>query len=318
MSSWCTRRVPLFPFFLFLFFFLFLLSPRRPVALRSGLSYPTLVNLLECTPTPLAPSTRARALALVHLLGEFMAGPGKQYVVRLSAWLFDPTLQQFPIGMGTGAVYVTLSGLKSHSQALTTFETIFYFLNITLFLLNSVTLALQAIRASSVVHASGITNKASPSQCTQDRRGAYSRILSKESSYPSSYVTVASSETTDENLPPLGPVFCHHHHRHHKLRRTNWTCASWIHLQFILVSCNMVQSRTCRVTSDIRVYVSFALIVCFPMLMIWFNKPHDLTTFTPAWAFLVFPLVRFTFTTTMSRSKCSSLRCLSVSWLSTF
>lgn len=96
----------------------------------------------------------------MHLLGEFMAGPGKQYVVRLSAVSFDLTLPQFPIGMGTGAVYVTLSGLKSHSQALTTFETIFYFLNITLFLLNSVTLALQAIRASSVVHASGITNKA--------------------------------------------------------------------------------------------------------------------------------------------------------------
>ena len=36
-----------------------------------------------------------------------------------------------------------------------------------------------------------------------------------------------------------------------------------------------------------RVYVVFACIVCFPMLMIWFNKPHDLTTFTPAWAFLV-------------------------------
>lgn len=80
----------------------------------------------------------------------------------------------------------------------------------------------------------------------------------------------------------------------------------------------MVQSRTCRVTSDIRVYVSFALIVCFPMLMIWFNKPHDLTTFTPAWAFLVFPLVRFTFPTVMSRSKRRSLRCLSVLWLSTF
>jgi tellurite resistance protein TehA-like permease len=27
------------------------------------------------------------------------------------------------------------------------------------------------------------------------------------------------------------------------------------------------------------------------MLMIWFNKPHDLTTFTPAWAFLFFPLM---------------------------
>ena len=27
------------------------------------------------------------------------------------------------------------------------------------------------------------------------------------------------------------------------------------------------------------------------MLMVWFNKPHDLTTFTPAWAFLVFPMM---------------------------
>lgn len=27
------------------------------------------------------------------------------------------------------------------------------------------------------------------------------------------------------------------------------------------------------------------------MLMIWFNKPHDLSTFTPAWAFLVFPMM---------------------------
>jgi tellurite resistance protein TehA-like permease len=27
------------------------------------------------------------------------------------------------------------------------------------------------------------------------------------------------------------------------------------------------------------------------MLMIWYNKPHDLTTFTPAWAFLIFPMM---------------------------
>jgi len=39
------------------------------------------------------------------------------------------------------------------------------------------------------------------------------------------------------------------------------------------------------------VYVGLALAVCFPMLMIWFAKPHDLTTFTPAWAFLVFPMM---------------------------
>ena len=37
------------------------------------------------------------------------------------------------------------------------------------------------------------------------------------------------------------------------------------------------------------VYVGFALCVCIPMLMVWFNEPHDIKTFTPAWAFLVFP-----------------------------
>jgi tellurite resistance protein TehA-like permease len=39
------------------------------------------------------------------------------------------------------------------------------------------------------------------------------------------------------------------------------------------------------------VYVTFALLTCFPMLMIWFNKPHDLTHFTPAYAFLIFPMM---------------------------
>ncbi|KAG8708220.1 hypothetical protein FRC11_006666 [Ceratobasidium sp. 423] len=39
------------------------------------------------------------------------------------------------------------------------------------------------------------------------------------------------------------------------------------------------------------VYVALALVVSFPMLMIWFNKPHDVTTFTPAWAFLIFPIM---------------------------
>ena len=29
------------------------------------------------------------------------------------------------------------------------------------------------------------------------------------------------------------------------------------------------------------------------MLMIWFNKPHDLKTFTPAWAFLVSRLLLY-------------------------
>ena len=38
-------------------------------------------------------------------------------------------------------------------------------------------------------------------------------------------------------------------------------------------------------------YVTLSILVSFPMLMIWFNKPHDLTTFTPAWAFLIFPMM---------------------------
>ena len=48
--------------------------------------------------------------------------------------------------MGTGAVYVTLAGLKEHpNQPLTGIETAFFFINIALFLLNTMTLLLQAI-----------------------------------------------------------------------------------------------------------------------------------------------------------------------------
>ena len=55
---------------------------------------------------------------------------------------------QFPIGMGTGAVYVTLSGLKEHASVLTHVETFFYFLNMALFILNVTTLAVQLARKS--------------------------------------------------------------------------------------------------------------------------------------------------------------------------
>lgn len=57
---------------------------------------------------------------------------------------------QFPIGMGTGAVYVTLSGVKNHTRALTIIEGIFYLLNIALFLVNTTTLLLQAMCTFSV------------------------------------------------------------------------------------------------------------------------------------------------------------------------
>lgn len=38
-------------------------------------------------------------------------------------------------------------------------------------------------------------------------------------------------------------------------------------------------------------YVALAVLVTFPLLMLWFNRPHDITTFTPAWMFLIFPLM---------------------------
>jgi hypothetical protein len=53
--------------------------------------------------------------------------------------------------MGTGAVYVTLSGVKEHSKVLTNVETAFFFLNMFFFLLNSTTLALQAICTSFLI-----------------------------------------------------------------------------------------------------------------------------------------------------------------------
>lgn len=48
--------------------------------------------------------------------------------------------------MGTGAVYVTLSGVKGRSETLIVIETVFFFFNLALFLLNSTTLLLQLIR----------------------------------------------------------------------------------------------------------------------------------------------------------------------------
>lgn len=58
--------------------------------------------------------------------------------------------------MGTGAVYVTLAGLKQHSSMHTNLETGFYLLNITLFILNSTTLLLQAICKSSILDYVGL------------------------------------------------------------------------------------------------------------------------------------------------------------------
>ncbi|KAH8093113.1 voltage-dependent anion channel-domain-containing protein [Cristinia sonorae] len=152
---------------------------------------------------------------------------------RIHGWSW----QAFPIGMGTGAVYVTLSGLKSRSPALITVETIFYFLNIVLFLLNSSTLLIQAI----------VYPRQAWRLIKDPVKGIFVPLIVL------SFATIIIG--TINYAVPTGHV-----------------SIDFIYALF-------------------WVYVSFALVVCFPMLMIWFNSPHDLTTFTPAWAFLVFPMM---------------------------
>ncbi|KAG7088867.1 hypothetical protein E1B28_012820 [Marasmius oreades] len=152
---------------------------------------------------------------------------------RIHGWSW----QAFPIGMGTGAVYVTLSGIEDRTPTLITIETIFYFLNMALFLLNTTTLLIQAI----------IYPRQAWRLLQDPVKGIFVPLIVL------SFATIIIG-TINYAVP------------------TKHVSPSLIYALF-------------------WVYVSFALLTCFPMLMIWFNKPHDLTHFTPAYAFLIFPLM---------------------------
>ncbi|THG98785.1 hypothetical protein EW026_g3460 [Hermanssonia centrifuga] len=117
-------------------------------------------------------------------------------------------------------------------KALTTIETIFYFMTIALFLLNTSTLLLQFICEE-------INNNPSTGIFVPLMVLSFAPIIIGTINYavPKGYVS---------------PTFIY---------GLFWT------------------------------YVSLSVIVCFPMLMIWYNKPHDLNMFTPAWAFLLFPMM---------------------------
>ncbi|KAJ3518185.1 hypothetical protein NLJ89_g31 [Agrocybe chaxingu] len=133
--------------------------------------------------------------------------PGQQSTPRVTSFarrIHGWSWQAFPVGMGTGAVYVTLSSLKHRAGFLHQVETIFYFLNMALFLINMTSLLLQAILNYAV---------------------------------PSGHVTPEA----------IYALF-------------------WV-------------------------YVALAVLACFVMLMIWFNEPHDIAHFSPAYAFLVFPMM---------------------------
>ncbi|THU98330.1 hypothetical protein K435DRAFT_661189 [Dendrothele bispora CBS 962.96] len=151
---------------------------------------------------------------------------------RIHGWSW----QAFPIGMGTGAVYVTLSAIKGHSSAFTIIETVLFFVNMTLFLLNTTTLALQAVLY--------------PQQAWRlikdPVKGLFVPLIVL------SFATII-----------IGTI--------------NYAFPKHVGINFLYVL--------------FWIYVGFAVITCFPMLMIWFNEPHDLNKFTPAYAFLVFPLM---------------------------
>ncbi|KAI0046501.1 hypothetical protein FA95DRAFT_1493955 [Auriscalpium vulgare] len=160
--------------------------------------------------------------------------PGvSQLARRIHGWSW----QAFPIGMGTGAVYTTLSALKWHSRWLEHVETVFFFINLTLFILNTSTLFLQALL----------------------------------------YPRQARRLLTDPNKSIFVPL---------------------VVLSFATIIIGTINYAVPHhIVSPDAVYVLFwiyiflAVFVCFGMLMIWFNQPHDIRTFTPAWAFLVFPMM---------------------------
>ncbi|KAF8627446.1 hypothetical protein AX17_006260 [Amanita inopinata Kibby_2008] len=161
----------------------------------------------------------------------------EQHISSLARRIHGWSWQAFPIGLGTGAVYVTLSGIKDHSSVLTNIETGFFFLTVVLFLLNTVTLSLQA----------ALYPKQAWRLLQDPVKGLFVPLIVL------SFATLIIG-TINYGVP-----------------------TGHIKLGFVY--------------SLFWIYVTFAILTCFPMLMIWFNNPHDLSTFTPAYAFLIFPLM---------------------------
>ncbi|KAF9042661.1 hypothetical protein BDZ89DRAFT_272968 [Hymenopellis radicata] len=152
---------------------------------------------------------------------------------RIHGWSW----QAFPIGMGTGAVYVTLGALQYHPAPLTTVEICLYFLNMALFLFNTTMLSLQAFMY--------------PRQAWRLIQDPVKGIFVPL--FVLSFATIIIG--TINYAVPSGNVG-----------------VEFIYTLF-------------------WVYVTLSVAVCFPMLMIWFNKPHDIGQFTPAYAFLIFPMM---------------------------
>ncbi|KZV65538.1 hypothetical protein PENSPDRAFT_756417 [Peniophora sp. CONT] len=166
---------------------------------------------------------------------------GKSHGVgRIARRVHGWSWQAFPVGMGTGAVYVALSGLDL-SQKLDNWadktETVFFFLNLLLFVLNVSTLAAQAI--------------------------LYPRQAQRLITDPSKNIFVPLVVLSFATLI-IGTI--------------NYAVVpGYFHADLAYAL--------------FWLYVALAVLVSFPLLMLWFNRPHEISQYTPAWMFLVFPLM---------------------------
>jgi len=78
-----------------------------------------------------------------------MGGLGRLYVPSLTLVpesRLTSTHKQFPVGMGTSSVYLSLSGWEEPVRSRDMIERIFFFMTVAIFCINVGTLLLQAIR----------------------------------------------------------------------------------------------------------------------------------------------------------------------------
>lgn len=154
---------------------------------------------------------------------------------RIHGWSW----QAFPVGMGTSAVYLTLSGWHEAFRPRDIVEYIFFWLTVTIFLVNVVTLLLQAILYP-----------------------RHSKELLKDPQKSVFFPLIALSMASII----IGVLDNEHGY------------------------CRNICGSTCAFTL-FWVYLVLSLVICMPMLWLWFEKPHPLSDFTPAYAFPIFPMM---------------------------
>lgn len=129
----------------------------RPNSLNNVESSPTMSTVLihHHHVSSLVVEFHDKNIVIRHAVRRLCCPPHSRLVLAIGESSFPMLIltqtyisRQFPVGMGTGAVYLTLSSLKHHPTWLTTLETVFYSLSIVIFTFNMLMLLLQVICAS--------------------------------------------------------------------------------------------------------------------------------------------------------------------------